>query len=133
MRPAGIPGCALTDSGTDASEGTGEQSAPSQPAEINPLLAESEQPADTGEQESSLLEQIEADSLLGDTTSALTLEQFVQENPLLGILQPNVTRQGQFVPGAGVGFAHIRTSRAIGPPWADLYLETGSVFPIPGQ
>jgi len=103
----------LTDSGTDASEGAGEQTAPSQPAEINPLLAESEQPADTGEQELSLLEQIEADSLLGDTTSALTLEQFVQENPLLGILQPNVTRQGQFVPGAGVGFAHIRDTAKV--------------------
>lgn len=104
---------ALKDPEADVSEGTGEQTAPSQSAEINPLLAESEQPADTGDQELSLLEQIEADSLLGDTTSALTLEQFVQENPLLGILQPNVTRQGQFVPGAGVGFAQIKDTATV--------------------
>jgi SecD/SecF fusion protein len=58
-------------------------------------------------EEISLLDQLKADSLLSDTTSQ-TLEGFVKQNPLLGILQPNVTRNGQFVPGAGVGFAHIK-------------------------
>jgi SecD/SecF fusion protein len=62
---------------------------------------------DTAREEISLLDQLQADSLAGDTT-AQTLEGFVKENPLLGILQPNVTRNGQFVPGAGVGFAHIK-------------------------
>ncbi len=62
---------------------------------------------DTTGEEISLLDQLQADSLAGDTT-AQTLEGFVKENPLLGILQPNVTRNGQFVPGAGVGFAHIK-------------------------
>ena len=96
----------------------------SQTAESNALLAELEQsttdegtgqetPTDTGDQELSLLDQIAADSLLGDTTAALTLEQFIQENPLLGILQPNVTRQGQFVPGAGVGFAHYKDTAKV--------------------
>jgi len=106
---------ALRESTADVAEGSGET--PSQEEQINPLLAELEQTAgtegtaesteaDTGDQELSLLDQITADSLMGDTTAALTLEQFVSENPLLGILQPNVTRQGQFVPGAGIGFAH---------------------------
>jgi SecD/SecF fusion protein len=63
----------------------------------------------TGDQqkELSLLEQIAADSLGTDST-ALTLDAFIEQNPLLGILQPNVTRQGQFVPGAGVGFASYK-------------------------
>jgi len=108
---------ALRESAADVAEGSGET--PSQEEQINPLLAELEQTAgtegtaesteaDTGDQELSLLDQITADSLMGDTTAALTLEQFVSENPLLGILQPNVTRQGQFVPGAGIGFAHTK-------------------------
>ena len=104
---------ALRESETDVAEGSGEQTAPSQAEEQNPLLAELEQPADTGDQELSLLDQIIADSLMGDTTSALTLEQFVEENPLLGILQPNVTRQGQFVPGAGIGFAHTKDTAKV--------------------
>jgi SecD/SecF fusion protein len=62
---------------------------------------------DTTGEEISLLDQLQADSLASDTT-AQSLEGFVKENPLLGILQPNVTRNGQFVPGAGVGFAHIK-------------------------
>ena len=75
------------------------------------LLSEitQDQPGETKDttQEISLLDQLEADSLISDTT-AQTLEGFIRENPLLGILQPNVTRNGQFVPGAGVGFAHIK-------------------------
>jgi SecD/SecF fusion protein len=62
---------------------------------------------DTVGEEISLLDQLEADSLAGDTT-AQTLEGFIRENPLFSILQPNVTRNGQFVPGAGVGFTHIK-------------------------
>jgi len=74
--------------------------------DVNPLLAELGQ-AEEGaqEEELSLLDKIAADSIGTDSTS-LTLEAFIEENPLLGILQPNVTRQGQFVGGAGVGFAH---------------------------
>ncbi len=115
---------ALRESATDVTEGSGEQTDLSQADETNPLLAELEQAAGTegategaeagdDEQEISLLDQITADSLLGDTTAALTLEQFVSENPLLGILQPNVSRQGQFVPGAGVGFAHTKDTAKV--------------------
>jgi SecD/SecF fusion protein len=100
------------------------KSAQNEVQETNPLLDELQQPAgteetaesmkkDTGDQELSLLDQITADSLMGDTTAALTLEQFIEENPLLGILQPNVTRQGQFVPGAGVGFAHTKDTARV--------------------
>jgi SecD/SecF fusion protein len=100
------------------------ESAENAAEETNPLLAELEQPAgreetaesvegDAGDQELSLLDQIIADSLMGDTTSALTLDQFIEENPLLGILQPNVTRQGQFVPGAGIGFAHTKDTAKV--------------------
>ncbi|MEE9461845.1 MAG: protein translocase subunit SecD, partial [Bacteroidales bacterium] len=104
---------ALRESEADLTEGSGEQTKPSQAEEMDPLLAELEQQADTGDQELSLLDQITADSLMGDTTAALTLEQFVEENPLLGILQPNVTRQGQFVPGAGIGFAHTKDTAKV--------------------
>src|SRR4030043_367752 len=44
---------------------------------------------DTTGEEISLLDQLQAASLAGDTT-AQTLEGFEKENPLLGILQPNV-------------------------------------------
>ncbi len=104
---------ALRESEADLAEGSGDQTEQTQAEEMNPLLAELEQPADTGDQELSLLDQITADSLMGDTTAALTLEQFVQENPLLGILQPNVSRQGQFVPGAGIGFAHTKDTAKV--------------------
>ncbi|MFC2113509.1 protein translocase subunit SecF, partial [Bacteroidota bacterium] len=49
----------------------------------------------------------------GTDSTSLTLDAFIEENPLLGILQPNVTREGQFVPGAGVGFAHIKDTGKI--------------------
>ncbi len=104
---------ALRESEADVAEGAGEQTAAPPAGEVNPLLAELEQPAETEDQELSLLDQISADSLMGDTTANLTLEQFVQENPLLGILQPNVTRQGQFVPGAGIGFAHTKDTAKV--------------------
>lgn len=67
---------------------------------------------DTTGQEISLLEQLEADSLLADTSDQ-TLEGFIEENPLLGILQPNVTQNGQFVPGAGVGFCHNKDTATV--------------------
>lgn len=80
--------------------------------EVIPLLTELGQPAeksveDTPGEQLSLLDQLTADSLLTDTT-ALTLEDFIEQNPLLGILQPNVTGEGQFVRGAGVGYAHYK-------------------------
>jgi SecD/SecF fusion protein len=106
---------AALEAGAETSEtGGSTEEAVEEGTEEIPLLAELEQQeqADTAGEELSLLEQIEGDSLLVDTT-ALTLEDFIAENPLLGILQPNVTRQGQFVPGAGVGFAHYKDTNKI--------------------
>ena len=76
----------------------------------NSLISElgqtdTEIPEASGEEELSLLDQISSDSLATDSSN-LSLDAFIEANPLLGILQPNVTREGQFVPGAGVGFAH---------------------------
>jgi len=99
--------------------------------EINPLLAElgkadAEAGADTSGEKLSLLEQLSADSLLTDTT-ALTLEDFIEQNPLLGILQPNVTREGQFVTGAGVGYAHHKDTGKV---WMYLNMpQIRALFP----
>ncbi len=80
----------------------------------NSLLAELEQTEteSTGDGELSLLDQIGADSLATDSSN-MSLDAFIEANPLLGILQPNVTREGQFVPGAGVGFAHHKDTGTI--------------------
>ncbi len=104
---------AAEESMKSSQEGTGiasvETAGENKPA--SDLLAENLQGEKSGPDttggEVSLLEQLEADSLASDTT-AQTLEGFIKDNPLLGILQPNVTRNGQFVPGAGVGFAHLK-------------------------
>lgn len=98
-----------------ADAATGEAGEEAGDQEASSLLAELDRPAEDQEtpgDELSLLDQIEADSLGADST-ALTLDAFIEQNPLLGILQPNVTRQGQFVPGAGVGFAHYRDTGKI--------------------
>lgn len=102
---------------TEASERTNTGNADETKVEENSLLADLDQPdgtqeTDTPAEQLSLLEQLAADSIGIDTTS-LTLDAFIQENPLLGILQPNVTRDGQFVPGAGVGFAHYKDTGKI--------------------
>ena len=138
LREILVAQAAMRKSEADSTTSPGEEATPPQAEAPNPFLTELEPTtteeataqgteADTGEQAPSLLEQIEADSLMGDTTAAMTLDQFIQENPLLGILQPNVTRQGQFVPGAGVGFAHYKDTAKI-----MRYLEMSqirSIFP----
>lgn len=48
------------------------------------------------------------DMVTGDTaaaTEASTLEEFTRQNPLFGLLRPNVSQDGQPVPGCLVGFA----------------------------
>ena len=66
----------------------------------------------TEDQPLSLLEQITDDGFYSDST-ALIIEDFVKENPLFGILQPNTTREGQFVPGSTVGFSHYRDTAKV--------------------
>ncbi len=105
----------------EPAEGTGET------AEDNPLLEAlsqdtpgEEEPGLLGElsgdttaqEELSLLDQITGDSTITDSTG-LSLDDFIRENPLLGILQPYVTRNGQFVPGSKIGFAHYRDTGKI--------------------
>ena len=51
----------------------------------------------------SLLDMVSSDTAV--TPEASSLEEFTQQNPLFGILRPNVTQDGQPVPGCLVGFA----------------------------
>jgi SecD/SecF fusion protein len=84
------------------------------------------EPGDTTEEEISLLDQISGEEAATDST-ALSLDEFIKENPLLGILQPYVTRNGQFVPGSRIGFAHYRDTSKI-----NYYLQMSqirSIFP----
>jgi SecD/SecF fusion protein len=53
--------------------------------------------------EKSLLEMVSKDTASAAETS--NLEEFTRQNPLFGILRPNVTQDGQPVPGCLVGFA----------------------------
>jgi SecD/SecF fusion protein len=104
---------------TDEAETTGQEdnalldALAEQASPDDQLLADAIVEDTAAQEELSLLDQLQADSLAGDTAANLTLDQFIEENPLLGVLQPNVTRQGQFVPGAGIGFAHYRDTSKI--------------------
>jgi SecD/SecF fusion protein len=53
--------------------------------------------------EKSLLERVSSDTATAKEAS--TLEEFTRQNPLFGLLRPNVTQDGQPVPGCLVGFA----------------------------
>ena len=75
--------------------------------EVTPRAA-----ADTTQGELSLLDQISGEAATSDSAN-MSLNQFIEENPLLGILQPYVTRNGQFVPGSRVGFAHYRDTSKV--------------------
>jgi len=68
---------------------------------------------DTSQGALSLLDQISSGEAAKTDSTNLTLAQFIEENPLLGILQPYVTRNGQFVPGSRIGFAHYRDTSKI--------------------
>jgi SecD/SecF fusion protein len=67
------------------------------------------QKADSTEQ--SLLDIIKKDST--KTAESQSLEQFTAQNPLFGILRPNVDQQGQPVPGSLVGYASFRDSAKV--------------------
>lgn len=67
------------------------------------------QPADTtaadttAAGEKSLLDMVSKDT--ASVAEASSLEEFTRQNPLFGILRPNVTQDGQPVPGCLIGFA----------------------------
>ncbi len=67
---------------------------------------------DTTDQETSLMDLVAADTTQAEDQSE-TLEQFNLQNPLFALLYPNVTRDGQFVPGSIVGFAHFRDTAQV--------------------
>ncbi len=59
---------------------------------------------DTTEQEDqALLDLIEQDTM--ETAAATTLEEFTEQNPLFGVLNPRVTAQGEALPSSMVGLA----------------------------
>jgi len=69
--------------------------------------------ADTTEQEKSLLDLVEADTTQDAEDQPESLEQFNLQNPLFALLYPNVSREGQFVPGSTVGFANVRDTAQV--------------------
>ncbi|MBA4323009.1 MAG: protein translocase subunit SecDF, partial [Odoribacter sp.] len=63
-------------------------------------------PDDTVKKTESLLDIIQKDTT--KATEAQNLEQFTQQNPLFGILRPNVDQQGQPAPSSMIGLASFR-------------------------
>ena len=59
--------------------------------------------AEAGTEEKSLLDMVSSDTAA--VTEASNLEEFTRLNPLFGLLRPNVTQDGQPVPGSLIGFA----------------------------
>jgi SecD/SecF fusion protein len=57
----------------------------------------------TGAEDRSLLDMVSSDTAI--TPEASSMEEFTRQNPLFGMLRPNVTQDGQPVPGCLVGFA----------------------------
>ncbi len=59
--------------------------------------------ADTVSGDRSLLDMVSSDTAAAKEAS--TLEEFTRQNPLFGLLRPNVSQDGQPVPGCLIGFA----------------------------
>jgi len=55
--------------------------------------------------EKSLLDMVSSDTSAAATAEASNLEEFTRQNPLFGLLRPNVTAEGQAEPSSIVGFA----------------------------
>ncbi|MBE9467972.1 MAG: protein translocase subunit SecDF [Bacteroidetes bacterium] len=58
------------------------------------------------EKESSLIEQIEGDSLATDSSSAFQAKQMAKNYPLFSILTPRTNRKGELLQGAAIGYAN---------------------------
>jgi SecD/SecF fusion protein len=77
------------------------------------------------EGEESLLDLLTKET--GDTTVARTLEEFTLQNPLFGLLRPNVSNEGQPMRGSVIGLAHHRDTAKV-----NRYLamnQIRSIFP----
>lgn len=68
-------------------------------------------PGDTTKKEQSLLDIIQKDTT--KASEAQNLEQFTQQNPLFGILRPNVDQQGQPAPSSMIGLASYRDTAKV--------------------
>jgi SecD/SecF fusion protein len=68
-------------------------------------------PGDTAKKEQSLLDIIQKDTT--KVSEAQNLEQFTQQNPLFGILRPNVDQQGQPAPSSMIGLASYRDTAKV--------------------
>lgn len=67
---------------------------------------------DTTEQEDqALLDLIEQDTM--ETAAATTLEEFTEQNPLFGILNPRVTAQGEALQSSMVGLASVKDTAKV--------------------
>lgn len=66
---------------------------------------------DTTKKEETLLDIIQKDTTKAD--EAKSLEQFTTQNPLFGILRPNVDRQGQPLEGSMIGMASFRDTATV--------------------
>jgi len=67
--------------------------------------------ADTTVQEQSLLDLLEQDTSV--TAEATTLEEFTQQNPLFGLLNPRVDAQGQPLPTSMIGLASSKDTAKV--------------------
>jgi SecD/SecF fusion protein len=65
----------------------------------------------TGKKEESLLDLIQKDTTKKAETQ--NLEQFTQQNPLFGLLRPNVNQQGQPVGGSMIGLASFKDTAEV--------------------
>ncbi len=81
---------------------------------------------DTTTTADSLIKLIESDTTNKAKTSQ-SLDQFKNENPLFAVLIPNTSRDGKYVPGSVVGYAHVRDTAIV-----NKYLHMNqirSIFP----
>jgi SecD/SecF fusion protein len=68
-------------------------------------------PKDTTKKAESLLDIIQKDTT--KAAESQNLEQFTQQNPLFGILRPNVNQQGQPAPSSMIGLANFRDTAKV--------------------
>lgn len=75
---------------------------------------------EAGTGEKSLLDMVSSDTAA--VTEASNLEEFTRLNPLFGLLRPNVTQDGQPVPGSLIGFAASKDTAKV-----NTYLKMNQV------
>jgi len=93
---------------------TSQPGVPEKPAEKEPVKAEGEQ---------SLLDIVSDD--ISDNSDSLALDKFIRDNPLFGMLRPNVNSDGQPMQGSLAGFASLKDTS-----WINNCLEMPEVIAI---